>query len=166
MGRRKPQYQDGGSMLKVGDLAPDFALPDQSGKMITLSYWKGKSHLVLFFYPKDHSPGCTMESCSFRDNYSAFQAEGAQIIGISTDSSASHKIFADTHHLPYPLLSDVKGLVSKQYGVKKTFGFLPGRASFVVDHNGIVRHALSSQFQIQRHVDETLKEVKKLNART
>lgn len=146
-------------MLEIGTPAPDFSLVDQNGNTLALSDFKGKSAVVLFFYPKDDTPGCTAESCSFRDNYVGFKALGTQILGISSDPPDSHKAFSAKHQLPYPLLSDTDGRVRILYNVKKTFGLLPGRASFVIDSAGIIRHAVSSQFSISRHIDETLRAV-------
>jgi peroxiredoxin Q/BCP len=150
-------------MLNVGALAPDFALPDQDGALIKLSALKNKSNVILFFYPKDNSPGCSMQSCSFRDNYEDFKALNVQIFGISSDSIDSHKAFKKTLNLPFSLLSDTKGEVRKLYGVKNTFGILPGRTTFVIDQNGIIRFTFSSQFHIQHHIDETLKFAQSIN---
>ncbi len=150
-------------MLKIGDIAPDFELPDQSGTLKKFSQIKGTSYSVLFFYPKDHSPGCSAQSCSFRDNYAGLKALGAQVIGISADSPESHEKFAVNNGLPYPLLSDAKGVARKLYGVGKTLGILPGRATFVVDHAGIIRFAFSSQLEIQRHVDDAIATIKTLS---
>lgn len=150
-------------MLKVGDKAPDFALPDQNGEMKQFSHIQGKSFSVLFFYPKDKSPGCTAQSCSFRDTYPDLRALGAQVIGISGDSTKSHEEFVQSNSLPFPLLSDAKGEVRQKYGVKKTFGLLPGRATFVVDNKGIIRFSYSSQLHIQRHVDDAIAVIKALS---
>jgi peroxiredoxin Q/BCP len=153
-------------MLKVGDPAPDFELPDQMGTLKQFSKIKGESFSVLFFYPKDHSPGCSAQSCSFRDNYAGLKALGAQVIGISADSPESHLKFASNNKLPYPLLSDVNGVARKLYGVSKTFGILPGRATFVVDQAGIIRFAFSSQLEIQRHVDDAIAVIKSLSGQS
>ncbi len=149
-------------MLQVGDRAPDFSLPDQTGKLVKLSDFLGKQHVVLFFYPKDNTPGCTAQSCSFRDNYSEFKKNGAQVLGISADSSDSHQSFASQYSLPFPLLSDDKGSASKLFGVGKWLGLLPNRVSFVIDQKGIIRHVFSSQLNATRHVDETLESLKHL----
>ncbi len=151
-------------MLKVGDIAPDFALADQHGKMVRLSEIKGSRYSVIFFYPKDHSPGCSAQSCSFRDNYGDIRAIGAQVIGISADSSSSHQKFAENNNLPYPLLSDPQGVARKIFGVPKTLGILPGRATFIIDANNKICFAFSSQLQIQRHVDDALATLKQLQA--
>lgn len=107
--------------------------------------------MVVFFYPKDDTTGCTKEACRFRDRFSEFDA---QILGISSDSSASHATFATKYQLPFTLLSDVGGKVRKLYGVPKTFGILPGRATYVIDRDGVLRHFFSSQSQPEKHVEE------------
>lgn len=150
-------------MLKDGERAPDFSLPDQNGKMVKLSDLLKKSAVVVYFYPKDHTPGCTEQSCSFRDNYGSYKKLGAEIVGISADSSASHDGFAKAHSLPFPLLSDNKGEVAKSFGVNKTLGLFPGRVTYVIDSGGLIRYALSSQFNISSHIDKTLDVVKKLS---
>jgi len=141
--------------IKAGDRAPEFALPDRSGKTVRLSDFRGKP-VVLYFYPKDDTPGCTKESCTFRDQYQDFQDAGAEVIGVSSDSSASHEKFATKYRLPFVLLSDRGGAVRKQYGVPSTLGVLPGRVTYVIDRDGTVRHVFNSQFQATQHVAEAL----------
>jgi peroxiredoxin Q/BCP len=150
-------------MRQIGDLAPDFRLVNQDGKTIALSDFKGKSIVVLFFYPKDRSPGCTTEACSFRDNYLGFKALGAEVIGISADSPQSHRDFADSYKLPFPLLFDEDGRVGEAYGIKKSLGFLPGRATFVVDPQGVICYAMASQLQVFKHVDDSLNVVESIS---
>lgn len=147
-------------MLAIGMHAPDFSLPDQNGQLQHFSALKGEKYTVIFFYPKDHTPGCTAQSCSFRDNYTQFSSYGAKIIGISRDPWQSHKKFAEDYHLPFVLLSDSDGAVSKKFDVKKTLGIFPERATFVIDKRGIVRYAFSSQFQVEQHIDGALEVVK------
>jgi peroxiredoxin Q/BCP len=139
-----------------GTLAPDFELPDQHSNLVRLSQYRGKSAVVVYFYPKDDTTGCTIEACRFRDDFEKFRATGAEIIGISDDSSESHNRFASKYKLPFTLLSDKGGRVRKLYGVKKTFGVIPGRVTFVIDRAGIVRHVFSSQSSPARHVEEAL----------
>lgn len=151
------------SKLTPGDPAPDFALPNQDGQTIRLHDYQGKSSLVLFFYPKDESPGCTMEVCSFRDQYEAFTEAGAEVIGISGDSVASHKSFASQRRLPFQLLSDRRQQVSKQYGVKSSMmGLLRGRETFVIDKAGIIRYRFASQMDIFKHIQASLQIIKDL----
>jgi peroxiredoxin Q/BCP len=141
--------------LTNGVPAPDFELPDQNGTPVKLSQLRGRS-VVLFFYPKDDTTGCTIEACRFRDDFEKFTAAGAEVIGISDDSSASHVKFRARYQLPFTLLSDKGGSVRKLYGVKKTFGLVPGRVTFVIDREGIVRHTFSSQSQPAKHVEQAL----------
>jgi peroxiredoxin Q/BCP len=142
--------------IQPGETAPDFVLPDQNGTPVSLSQFQGRSAVVLFFYPKDDTTGCTMEACAFRDQTPAFDAAGAKLLGISSDSSDSHSRFASKYGLPMTLLSDKGGRVRKLYGVKSTFGIIPGRATFVIDRSGVVRHVFSSQSEPTRHVSEAL----------
>jgi peroxiredoxin Q/BCP len=141
--------------IRPGDRAPDFALPDGEGKVVRLADFRGKP-VVLYFYPKDDTPGCTMEACAFRDQYEDFVDAGAVVIGASSDSSASHKSFAKRHRLPFVLLSDRDGALRKAYGVPSTFGLLPGRVTYVIDAEGVVRHVFNSQLAATRHVSEAL----------
>jgi thioredoxin-dependent peroxiredoxin len=143
-------------MIAVGERAPDFELSDGGGKHVRLSQFNGQKNVVLFFYPKDDSPGCTVEACTFRDRYQDFADAGAELIGISSDSVESHAHFAGKHRLPMTLLSDVNGEVRKRYGIKATFGLLPGRATFIVDKSGVVRHVFESQLRVKKHVQESL----------
>lgn len=149
-------------MLNTGDQAPDFTLTSQSGESVRLSSFQGKQSVVLFFYPRDFSPGCTKEVCHFRDSYEEFSKLGAQVIGISSNDQASHEKFASQYKVPYLLLTDPGASVRDAYGVKKTFGLLPGRATFVIDKNGTVRHIYSSQMNPDRHIDEALAALRKL----
>ena len=144
------------SGIAVGDRAPDFALPDRTGKTVHLSDFRGKP-IVLYFYPKDDTPGCTKESCTFRDQYQDFQDAGAEVIGVSSDSAESHEKFAAKYRLPFILLSDRGGATRKQYGVPSTLGVLPGRVTYVIDREGTVRHVFNSQLQATQHVAEALK---------
>jgi peroxiredoxin Q/BCP len=142
--------------LAVGDAAPDFELHDAGGAVVRLADFKGRKCVVLYFYPKDDTPGCTKEACTFRDRYEDFTAAGAEVIGVSSDSGDSHRSFAKKHRLPFTLLSDRGGAVRKQYGVPATLGLLPGRVTFVIDREGIVRHVFNSQLAAAQHVTEAL----------
>jgi peroxiredoxin Q/BCP len=149
--------------MHIGDTAPDFTLPDQSGDMVSLSDFKGKI-VVLYFYPKDNSPGCTTQACTFRDRYELFKEAGAEVVGISSDSSDSHKDFTLKHELPFVLLSDEKSKVRQLYNISSFFG-LSGRVTFVIDKEGIVRHVFSSQFNPKKHVEEALKIIKTIHGK-
>lgn len=148
--------------LSVGDPAPAFSLLDQVGHSISLSDYRGQKNVVVYFYPRDDTPGCTVESCSFRDHYTAFQDAGAEVLGISSDDERSHRAFADKYRLPFSLLADTDGRVRKSFGVRKVLGVWPGRVTFVIDKQGIVRHVFNSQLDFTRHVDEALDVLKRL----
>ena len=150
------------SKVKVGDQAPDFTLSTQSGEQVSLKDFLGKRNIVLYFYPADNTPGCTAEACAFRDSYEVFKGAGAEVIGISTNSAASHQQFAAKHRLPFILLSDPKGIVRKRYGVSATFGLLPGRVTYIIDTQGIVRHLFIDQWHATRHVSDALKTLEAL----
>lgn len=150
----------------LGEKAPDFSLEDQRGNRVSLADFRGKQAVVLFFYPKDETPICTKEACGFRDAYQDFADAGAVVIGVSSDSSSSHLAFADNHRLPFVLLSDDDGALRASFKVRKTLGLMPGRATYVIDREGIVRHAFSSQLSAQRHVTEALGVVSQLAGRS
>jgi thioredoxin-dependent peroxiredoxin len=161
MNVKNNQTRSASRSVKVGDRAPDFTLPTQkTGESFHLYDMIGKSVIVLYFYPKDDTPGCTAEACSFRDSYEAFQEAGAEVVGISSDSEASHQKFANKYKLPFILLSDLGGVVRKFYGVPSTFGLLPGRVTYVIDKEGIVRHIFSSQFAPENHIVEAIRALK------
>lgn len=152
-----------GKLLQVGDNIPLFSLPDADGQKVDISGLVGQKNLVIYFYPKDFTPGCVKEACGFRDQYEVFKEYGAEVIGISSDSAALHKAFASNYKLDFILLSDRKRIVEKQFGVPRTlFGLLPGRVTFVVDKAGVVRHVFQSQAQASQHVEEALRIIKTL----
>ena len=148
--------------VKVGEKAPDFTLPSQMGDNVTLSEYQGKKNVVLYFYPKDETRGCTREACEFRDRYDIFTGLGAEVLGVSSDTLESHKSFATHHGLAFLLLSDEDGKVRKLYGVPSTMGIIPGRVTFIIDTKGVVRHVFNSQFQPEKHIEEALKVLKEL----
>jgi peroxiredoxin Q/BCP len=148
--------------VQVGEIAPDFTLMNQAGEPVSLSDFRGEKAVVLYFYPKDDTPGCTTESCAFRDNYADFQQAGAEVIGISSDSPNSHQQFASKYNLPFTLVSDSTGEVRRRYGVPATLGLLPGRVTYVIDEAGIVRHIFNSQFNPKAHVGEAKKVLQQL----
>lgn len=140
---------------EVGRPAPAFTLPDQDGNEVSLADFGGR-WVVVYFYPADDTPGCTAESCSFRDSHEDFLDAGAVVIGISGDSVDSHRKFADKHQLPFTLLADESGTVRKAFGTGKTLGLLPGRVTYVIDPDGVVRKIFSSQFRPTKHIGEAL----------
>ncbi len=148
--------------IAVGDKAPDFKLRDQNGKDVSLADFRGKKAVVLYFYPKDETPGCTKEACSFRDSYEDFTKAGAEVIGVSGDSVAKHQSFAEHHRLPFTLLADEGNKLRKTYGVPATLWILPGRVTYVIDKQGTVRHVFDSQLQATKHIDEALGVIKSL----
>lgn len=150
--------------LEPGDRIPDVTLPGKDGP-VRLPDFVGKKTLVVYFYPKDETTGCTAEACSFRDSYQDFTTAGAEVIGISGDSVKSHDSFASHHRLPFVLLSDPDGKARAAFGVKRTLGLIPGRVTFVIDKEGIVRHVFDSQVRVGKHVTEALDVIKKLETR-
>jgi len=148
--------------LSVGDTAPGFTLPTQTGEPVNLREILAKRVVVLYFYPKDNTPGCTTEARAFRDSYEVFKEMGAEVIGVSSDSVDSHLGFASKCSLPFILLSDEGGKVRGLYGVPSTLGFLPGRVTYVIDTKGIVRHIFSSQMNPKRHVEEAVRILKSI----
>jgi peroxiredoxin Q/BCP len=152
-----------GGKVQVGDVAPDFTLPDQTGQPVQLRQLLGRKAVVLYFYPKDASPGCTLEARAFQGSYDAFADAGAEVVGISADSVGSHRRFAAQEGLSFRLLSDRDGAVREMYGVEKTLGIVPGRVTFVIDPSGVVRHVYSSQIQPIRHSVEALDALRSLS---
>lgn len=151
-------------MLKTGEKMPFFSLPDQHGDLVDIETFLGKKTLVIYFYPKDYTPGCTLEACGFRDQYEVFKENGAEVIGISTDGSARHSSFAKSYGLDFILLSDQDKKTEKLFGVPRSmFGLLGGRVTFIVDQSGIIRHVFQSLAQATQHVEQALKVVKELN---
>ena len=150
------QAQQAQGKVHVGDLAPDFTLPNQASTPVHLEDLLGKTAIVLYFYGKDNSSPCTAEACAFRDSYAVFKEAGAEVIGISSDSVESHQKFAAEHRLSFILLSDQGGTVRKRYGVPPALGLLPGRVTYIIDKQGIIRHIYSSFFAPKKHAPEAL----------
>jgi peroxiredoxin Q/BCP len=146
--------------IKVGDRVPNFSLPSQTGTTVNVGDLIGKKSLVIYFYPKDDTPGCTAESCAFRDSYEVFTDAGAEVIGISADSPQSHQQFAQKYNLPFTLLSDSDNRVRKLFGVPATLFVLPGRVTYIIDKEGIVRHIFDSMLDFKAHVTESLNTIK------
>ena len=150
-------------MIKIGDTLPPFILKDQNNAPFSIRDHLGRKILVIYFYPKDDTSGCTAEACSFRDAYEDFTTMGAEVIGISADSPETHLKFAGRNRLLFTLLSDPDNKVRKLFGVPGSFlGLIPGRVTYIVDRSGTVRHIFNSQLQIQRHVEEAKKFISEL----
>lgn len=145
-------------VIQIGDMIPVFSLPDQNGNLFDINDYVGKKKLVVFFYPKDGSLPCTREACYFQDLSDVFNEADAMVIGISEQSVASHKQFAEKNKLTYTLLSDTENSVRKLFGVPaKVFGLIPGRVTYIADRSGKVVHIFKSEGDAQRHADEALK---------
>ncbi|MCB2410276.1 peroxiredoxin [Hymenobacter lucidus] len=143
-------------MLQVGDQAPDFTLKTTTGDTFRLSEQLRQRSIVLYFYPKDDTPGCTAQACSFRDQYEDFQDLGAEVVGISSDTETSHQKFSQKHRLPFPLLADVGARVRRLYEVPRALlGILPGRVTFVIDKNGVIQYIFNSMNAAADHVSNT-----------
>ncbi|MBX0289994.1 peroxiredoxin [Hymenobacter sp. HSC-4F20] len=150
-------------MLQLGDLAPDFTLRTTTGETFRLRDQRGQRSVVLYFYPKDDTPGCTAEACSFRDQYQDFQDLGAEVVGVSSDTETSHQKFSQKHRLPFPLLADVGGQVRKLYEVPRALlGLLPGRVTFVIDKQGVIQYIFNSMSRATDHVAQAREVLKKL----
>tara|TARA_B110000014_G_scaffold194286_1_gene143232 strand:+ start:134 stop:607 length:474 start_codon:yes stop_codon:yes gene_type:complete len=147
----------------IGEIFPDFSLKDSHGNTFNQGGLKG-SWTVVFFYPKDGSPGCTIESCSFRDKQTEIEALGAQIIGVSADSMGRHQRFKAKHRLEYTLLSDPQSRLSKKLRLKRTLGFMRGRVTFIIDPHGVIQATVTSQFNPKKHVRSAISHLKKFTA--
>lgn len=148
--------------VKVGDVAPDFTLKSNKGKSVKLQSLYKRKPVVLYFYPKDDTPGCTKEACGFRDSYEVFKNLGAEVVGVSSDSVDSHQAFAASNNLPFQLLSDEDDQVRKLYGVPSTLGILPGRVTYIIDKKGIVRKIFNSQLNVNGHIKTAIKTLEEL----
>jgi peroxiredoxin Q/BCP len=148
--------------ISAGDPAPNVTLRLHTGESIPLADLYRDQVVVLFFYPKDGTAICTKEACAFRDSYEQFTDAGATVVGVSSDSAESHQQFADQHRLPFLLAADPDGALRKAFGVPKTLGLLPGRVTYVIDRQGIVRNVFSAQFAADAHVREAMDAVRSL----
>jgi len=149
--------------FSIGSSIPHFALKDQNGNLFDIDSVKGKKNLVIYFYPKDDSPGCTKQACTFRDQFEVFQQADALIIGISSQSVESHLAFAKKHRLKYTLLSDEGDKIRNLFGVPTNlFGLIPGRVTYVVNKQGKIVYFFNSQTGAEQHVTEALSILKKL----
>lgn len=149
--------------VAIGSKIPEFILPDEEGKRNNINDFIGKNNLVIYFYPKDETPGCIKEACYFRDRYEQFRDNGALVIGISTQSPESHRKFKEKYKLPFTLLSDREHKVHRMFGVNKSPFYLPGRITFVVDKTGTIVYSFDSLTDISMHIDEAFRMIKKLN---
>ena len=149
--------------LKVGSKIPDFLLLDQSGVKRSNKDVKGKS-LVLFFYPKDDTPGCTIEVCGFRDKYDLFKILGAEVWGVSKGSKLSHLGFANKNKLQYPLLCDENDSLRKAFGLPKVLGLIEGRVTYIIDPQGIIRHIFEDLLNGPAHIKEAIRVLKEIQS--
>ena len=142
------------SLLSVGERAPDFETTLTTGEIIRLSQFAGRKNVVLYFYPKDFTSGCTREACAYRDAYRDIIALDAVLFGVSADSGESHRRFISAQALPFPLISDSSGSLARAYGVIRLWGLLPypKRVTYVIDKGGVIRLAAHHEFDIGRHV--------------
>ena len=140
--------------VKVGDDVPLFELKNQNNKIISLKDYIGKKNLVIYFYPKDDTPGCTKEACKFRDEFEDFTSLDAMVIGISSDNVASHKKFEEKYNLPFTLLADTNKKVRKLFGVPNSMGFIPGRVTYIINKSGKVVYIFNSLKAAEKHVEE------------
>jgi thioredoxin-dependent peroxiredoxin len=143
---------------KIGEKAPLFTLPDQYGNDFSLADYIGPENILVYFYPKDETPGCIAEGCAFRDKTDDFANYECKVIGISKDSIDSHAKFTQHYNLPFTILSDSMNLVRKQYDVESVlFGLFPGRKTFIINKKGLISHIFDFQFQAKKHIVESLK---------
>jgi len=149
--------------VRVGDTIPDFCTKDAAGIEVTRDALLGKGPVVIYFYPKDETKGCTMQACAFRDSYTTFTDVGAEVVGVSSDSAEIHQAFADHHDLPFILLADPDNALRRAFGVPKSLGLLPGRVTYVTDSAGVVHHIFDSQLDVLAHVSEAVEVVKRLS---
>jgi peroxiredoxin Q/BCP len=150
-------------MISPGDRAPDFTGTLADGRQLRLRDFRGRRHVILYFFPKDFTPGCTREACSFRDRRADIAGLDAEVIGVSLDTAEKHAAFAEAYQLPYPLISDRSAAIATAYGVSRLGGWLPTkRVTFVIDKDGIVQHVIQSELSIDRHIDQALQALRRL----
>jgi peroxiredoxin Q/BCP len=149
-------------MLKEGTTAPDIDAELDDGTHFRLSEQKGAKNVVLYFYPRDFTPGCTREACAFRDNYADIEQYDTIIVGVSTDSAESHKAFRERHNLPFPLIPDPEKRLVKSYDADGLFGITTARVTYVIDKQGVIRAALRHDFAVSRHLPEVLDALKSI----
>lgn len=143
--------------VRIGDEAPDVSAVTSTGEFFRLADYEGKQTVVLYFYPRDNTTKCSAQACAFRDAFEEFVKQGAVVVGVSSDSVQRHANFAQRLRLPFILLSDEDGALRTAFGVPKTWGLLPGRVTYVIDREGIVRHIFDSQWRETEHIGEALR---------
>ncbi|MBB6612569.1 peroxiredoxin [Pontibacter sp. Tf4] len=151
--------------LKAGNKAPDFELVKPDGSLFRLKDLLQEKNVVLYFYPKDNTPGCSRQACEFRDQYEVFKEYNAEVVGISSDSVASHEKFEQNYRLPFVLLSDIGSQVRKMFGVPKKFGIVPGRVTYIIDKSGTVRYVFNSMTKPLEHVRNAIEVLKEINGK-
>jgi peroxiredoxin Q/BCP len=156
-------FRGGVDMVGVGDKAPEFSGKTGDGTQFRLKDMHGRRHVVLYFFPKDFTPGCTKEACSFRNHRAEIAALDGEIVGVSFDTAEKHAQFAQQYELPFPLVSDSDGKIAGLYGVSRLGGWLPSkRVTFVIDKSGVVRNVIHSEFSMDRHVDDAIASLKQI----
>ncbi|HZR81281.1 MAG TPA: peroxiredoxin [Candidatus Binatia bacterium] len=155
-------------MIAEGQRAPDVSGTTAEGERLSLADFRGNQPVILYFYPKDDTPGCTKEACSFRDHKRDIEAAGGALIGVSMDSAESHKKFIAKHSLNFPLLSDRDGAIAKAFGVTRLGGWMPlmpvKRVTFVIDRDGVVRRVIASELSMDAHVDGAIAALRELGS--
>jgi len=149
--------------LQVGEKAPEFELQRQDGGLFRLYDTLKENNVVLYFYPKDNTPGCTKQACEFRDQYEVFREHDAVVVGVSADTLDSHQKFEKQHRLPFILLSDKGNGVRRLFGVSRKFGIVPGRVTFIIDQTGTIQYVFNSLTRPLEHVEKALDVLKELN---
>lgn len=152
-------------MLAPGTIAPPFRATLDNGETFDLEEWRGRKHVVLYFYPKDDSPGCAREACAFRDNYEPITALDAIIVGVSADSAGSHQQFREKHSLPFPLIPDTDKRLSKLYEARGLLGFMTARITYVIDKQGVIRGAFRHEVMgIGAHIEDAVRALQEIAA--
>ena len=151
--------------ISIGDTCPSFSLQNQNGQTINIQEYIGSKNLIIYFYPKDNTPGCTKEACSFRDAMQDLNNLDCEVFGISADSVASHKKFANQFRLTFNLLSDIGNEVRKSFKVPANlFGLIPGRVTYIVNKEGEIVHIINNQMNPDKHIEETIKTITSIAA--
>ncbi len=163
--RDRTEHTLASKRLGVGDSLPAFSLQTAEETTVGRDDLLGKGPVVLYFYPRDETTGCTAQACLFRDRYEVFTDAGAEVVGVSSDTVQSHRAFADNHQLPFMLLADPRKVLRRAFGVPRTLGIVQGRVTYVLDREGIIRHVFDSQIRVEQHVREALETVQRLTAK-